>query len=253
MKELKIGNLPELDYSGTEALNTICTNLLFSGRDEKKVAVTSGDSGNGKTFMSMHIAQNLAQRGKRICLVDADLRRSSMIRNYRLQTEGEWTGLAHYLAGYNSLSDVVYSTNIEGLWIVPIGREIVNPVQLLEVGIFGEFLDQLSREFDMVIVDAPPVGLVIDAAIIAQSCDGCMIVIEYNKSRRRELNEAIRQIRQSGCPILGCVINKVSLDSFGAKHYYNRGYYAHYYSKYYTSDGKKKKNSAKRSESGKRS
>ena len=228
MKELRIGNLPELDYSGTEALNTICTNLLFSGRDEKKVAVTSGDSGNGKTFMSMHIAQNLAQRGKRICLVDADLRRSSMVRNYRLQTEGEWTGLAHYLAGYNSLEDVVYRTDIEGLWIVPIGREIVNPVQLLEVGIFGEFLDQLAKNFDMVIIDAPPVGLVIDAAEIARCCDGVVLVAKHGHTHRKELISAKQQLDQTGCPILGCVLNDVTFDSISAKKYYNKSYYSHY-------------------------
>ena len=243
MKECKIGFLPELDYSGTEALNTICTNLLFAGREMKKIIFTSCSAGNGKSYLTMHVAQNLAHRGKRICVVDADLRRSMLIRDYSIETEGEWTGLAHYLAGYNTLDEVVYATNIEGMSLVPIGRDLVNPIQLLDAAPFDELLNGLTAEYDLVLVDAPPVGLVVDAAVMAGHCDGCVFVIEYNETHRKEINDAQKQIDQSGCPILGCVINNVKFDSLSAKRYYNRGYYSHYYSKYYTKDGKKTRKS----------
>ena len=89
MKTCTIGYLPELDYSGTEALNTICSNLLFAGQNMKKIVMTSCSAGDGKSYLTMHTAQNLAGRGKRVCIVDADLRRSMVIRNYAMETEGE--------------------------------------------------------------------------------------------------------------------------------------------------------------------
>lgn len=241
MKTCTIGYLPELDYSGTEALNTICSNLLFTGQNMKKIVMTSCSAGDGKSYLTMHTAQNLAGRGKRVCIVDADLRRSMVIRNYAMETEGEWIGLAHYLAGYNSMDDIIYQTNIEGLCYIPIGRDLVNPIQLLDSQAFDDLLKMLTANFDIVLVDAPPVGLVIDAAVIAGYCDGCIFVIEYNHTKRRDINEGQKQIEQSGCAILGCVINNVKFDSISAKRYYNRGYYKHYYSKYYTKDGKKTK------------
>ncbi len=239
MKRAEFTNLEELDYSGTEALNTICSNLTFSGRDLKKIVITSCMAGEGKSFMTIHIVQNLARRGKRVVLVDADLRRSYMIKRYGLETEGEWRGLAHFLAGYDDLEDIVYATDIENVYIVPTGRDVANPIQLLDSPHFTELLDALSKRFDYVIVDAPPVGLVIDAAEIAKVCDGAVFVIEYDKTRRREIIDAQRQIAQAGCPVLGCIINKVTFDSLSAKKYYNKSYYSHYNNEYYRRDGKK--------------
>ena len=240
MKKASITNLTTMDYSGVEALNTICSNLIFSGRDLKKVVITSCTAGEGKSFLTMHIAQNLAQRGNRVILVDADLRRSLTIRRYGLETTGEWHGLAHFLAGYDELDDVIYSTNYDNLYFIPTGRDVANPVQLLDSEHFSDMLDALADHFTYVIVDAPPVGLVIDAAEIAKACDGAVFVIEYNKTRRRDIIDAYKQITNSGCPVLGCIINKVTFDSLSAKKYYNRSYYSHYNNEYYRRDGGKK-------------
>ena len=240
MKKASITNLTTMDYSGVEALNTICSNLIFSGRDLKKVVITSCTAGEGKSFLTMHIAQNLAQRGNRVILVDADLRRSLTIRRYGLETTGEWHGLAHFLAGYDELDDVIYSTNYDNLYFIPTGRDVANPVQLLDSEHFSDMLDALADHFTYVIVDAPPVGLVIDAAEIAKACDGAVFVIEYNKTRRRDIIDAHKQITNSGCPVLGCIINKVTFDSLSAKKYYNRSYYSHYNNEYYRRDGGKK-------------
>jgi len=239
VKQCVIGNLPPLDYTGEESLNTITANLLFAGRDKKKIIVTSCSASEGKSHTVMHIAQNLAGRGKRVCVVDADLRRSMNISTYRIKTEGGWTGLAHYLAGYNGADEVVYQTNIPNFYFIPTGRELVNPIQLLDTGDFGTLLDLLAKEFDMVLVDAPPVGVVVDAAVMASWCDGCIFIIEYNRTHRREINTAQRQIESSGCPVLGCILNKVEVDSLSSRHYYNRSYQSHYYSNYYKKDKEK--------------
>ena len=168
MREARIGRIEVLDYAGTEALNAICSNLSFAGRNLRKILLTSATAGEGKSFLTMQIAQNLAKRGKSVCVVDADLRRSFMTKRYEMTTNGEWVGLAHYLAGYNDLDDVIYQTNLYQICMIPVGRDVSNPVPLLDTPNFAEMLNTLAENFDLVLVDAPPVGLVIDAAEIAQ-------------------------------------------------------------------------------------
>ncbi len=229
MKKAVINRAAVLDYAGTEAVNTICTNLLFAGRMLKKILISSCTASEGKSFMAMQIMQNLARRGRSVVLVDADLRRSYMVKRYDVKLEGDKPhGLAHYLAGYCEAENIIYATNTSGAYIIPAGRDVANPIPLLETPQFSALLDGLAQQFDLVLVDAPPVGLVVDAASMARHCDGVVLVVEYNKTRRRELVEAKRQIDQSGCPILGCVINKVTFESISAKKYYNRSYNSHY-------------------------
>ena len=229
MRKATIKRFTAPDYSGTEAINTICTNLSFSGRNCKRIAFTSYMAGAGKTYISINVLYNLAKRGKRVLLIDADLRRSNIVSRLRMETEGEMLGLAHYLAGHCNLDDCIYETNMYGACIMPAGRDITSPMTLIDTPYFGEMLDHLAPQFDLILVDTPPVGLVIDAAEIARRCDGCVLIVNYNTTRRRELVEAKNQLEQSGCPILGCVINTVTFESLSAKKYYNKSYYNHYY------------------------
>ncbi|MEE0300102.1 MAG: CpsD/CapB family tyrosine-protein kinase [Christensenellales bacterium] len=229
MRKATIKRFTAPDYSGTEAINTICTNLSFSGRNCKRIAFTSYMPGAGKTYISVNVLYNLAKRGKRVLLVDADLRRSNIVSRLRMETDGEMLGLAHYLAGHCNLDDCIYETNLYGACIMPAGRDITSPMTLIDTPYFGEMLDHLATQFDLILVDTPPVGVVIDAAEIGRRCDGCVLIVNYNTTRRRELVEAKNQMEQSGCPILGCVINKVTFDTLSAKKYYNKGYYNHYY------------------------
>lgn len=244
MRKATFNRIDALDYGGNEAMNTICSNLTFAGRNVKKIVFTSCDASEGKSFITLQTAQNLARRGKRVVLVDADLRRSFLIRRHRLQTDGEWKGLAHYLAGYESLDDVLYETNLTGLCLMPVGRDLSNPVPFLDSPYFGKLLDDLAERFDVVLVDTPPIGLVIDAAEIAQFCDGAVFVVEYGKTRRRDVASAQKQIQQAACPVLGCIINRVTLDSISAKKYYKKSYYSHYgmaYEKSAKRDGSRQK------------
>ena len=234
MRKATIKRFTAPDYTGTEAINTICTNLSFSGRDCKRIAFTSYMTGAGKTYICLNILYNLAKRGKRVLLIDADLRRSNIVTRLRMETNGEMLGLAHYLAGHCKLDDCIYETNLYGACIMPAGRDITSPMTLIDTPYFGEMLDHLATQFDLILVDTPPVGLVIDAAEIGRRCDGCVLVVNYNTTRRRELLEVKNQMEQSGCPILGCVINKVTYDTLSAKKNYNKSYYDHYYkSDYY--------------------
>lgn len=239
MRQATINKLDPLDYAGTEAINTICTNLTFAGRSVKKVVFTSNSMAEGKSYLVMQIMQNLARRGKRVVLVDADMRRSFLVKRHRIETDGEMLGLAHFLVGQCSLGDALYETNIYGACIIPAGRDVSNPMSLLDAQYFADMLDDLAANFDIVLVDAPPVGMVIDAAEIAAHCDGTVLVVEYSRTHLRELQECKAQMEQSGKPILGCILNKVKFDTISSKKYYNKGYYHHYTSGYYKHEDKK--------------
>ena len=233
MRQATVNKLDPLDYAGTEALNTICTNLAFAGRNLKKIVFTSNAMSEGKSYMVMQIMQNMARRGRRVVLVDADMRRSFLVKRHRIETEGEMLGLAHYLVGQCSLGDAIYETNLYGSCIIPAGRDVSNPMSLIDSDYFTNMLDELAANFDVVLVDAPPVGMVIDAAEIAASCDGSVFVVEYSKTHMRDLRQCMWQMEQSGKPILGCIMNRVKFDTISSKKYYNKGYYHHYASGYY--------------------
>lgn len=246
MKQLKITKFPALDYAGNEAFNTLSTNLSFAGENIKKIMLTSCHASEGKSYLSMNLARTLAQRGKRVALVDADLRRSMINSNYGVRFEHDKSsgnGLSHFLAGMVSMDEVIYQTDITNMLMVPVGREVPNPLALLSGRHFAELLDTLAKMVDYVIVDAPPVGVVIDAAEIAKACDGTLIAVHYNDVRRQELLEVKQQIEQSGCPILGTVLNQVDYDNYLGRKYYYKSYYKYgrykkygYYNKYYTHD-----------------
>ncbi len=237
MRYAEIHRLENLDYQGTEAINTICSNLSFAGRDVKRIVLTSCNPNDGKSFLAMQITRNFAERGKRAVMLDCDLRNSHIVGHYGVRVTGELTGLVHYLAGLNRLEEVLYQTNIENFYLLPAGRDIANPMPLLDSPAFAELLNELADRFDMVVVDAPPVGLVIDAAEIARHCDGIVLAVKYRETHRRELSDAKHQLEQTGTPILGCVLNDVSFESISAKKYYNRSYYSHY-GRYYRKYGK---------------
>ena len=151
MNALTIRHFPPLSYACSEAVNTLCTNLSFAGENVKKIMLTSCHASEGKTFLSMNIMRTMAK------LVDADLRRSMIGSKYGVQFQQEKpSGLAHYLAGMACENEIVYSTNIPGAYMIPVGREVSNSLQLLVSPRFDELLDSLAQRADYVIVDAPP-------------------------------------------------------------------------------------------------
>ena len=228
-----ITKLPNGDYVSTEAMNTICSNILFSGAENKRILFTSNAAHDGKSYISMRVLQNLAQRGKKVLLIDADLRKSNLVRDYGIQFGQEVHGLAHFLAGMCSLDDIVCETSIPGAYIIPIGQHVANSIPLISNQRFGALLKAVSKYFDIILIDTPPIGCVVDSAIIAKLCDGAVFVLTYNQTTKRELADIKRQMQLSGCKILGCIINKVSFSTISAKKYYNKSYYNHYNDGYY--------------------
>lgn len=234
MRQLKIGRFPALDYACSEALNTLCTNLSYCGCEVRSILFTSRYEQEGKSGIAMNVMRTLAGYGKRVLLVDADLRCSTLARRYRFTyAQRENAGLAQHLAGMCELQDVVYRTNLPGAFILPAGHEVLNSMQLLASYRYGEMMDALRDEFDIVLVDSPPAGLIVDAIEIARYCDGAVIVVEYNRGRVQDVADVAANLAKTGCKVLGAVMNGVNLKSFRNRKYYYRSerysaYYHHY-------------------------
>lgn len=241
---LKIGHMPLLDFAGNEAFNTLATNLSYCGGDIKTILVTSRYAYEGKSFTCMNLLRTLSSLKKRVVLLDTDLRRSQIVSQYKIHfQENPHYGLAHYLAEMCEIEDIVYQTNIPNAWFVPIGREVNSSLQLLSSERTRILMENLRQNFDVVIVDAPPTGVIVDAVEIAKYCDGALIVVSYNRGRRKDIGEVVKAFAQTKCRVLGSVLNKVDFRSFVSRnHYYRSERYASYYKNgYYAAPKKKKK------------
>ena len=220
MKSLQFLKFPELNYAATESINTLCTNLTFTGSKYRKIMITSVSEAEGKTFLSMEIMRTMAELGKRVVLVDADLRRSSIKTKYDIRFNSNSNlGVTHFLAGKCQLEDIVYTTDYKRAYFVPVGYCVSNSLALLNSPKLPELLDELSMQVDYVIVDSPPVGMIVDASEIAKSCDGAVFAVNYNRVHRGDLVEAQQQIERSGCTVLGAVLNEVPLKVYRSRKY----------------------------------
>lgn len=216
-------------------MNTLATNLSYCGDNIKTIMVTSRYAYEGKSFVSMNLMRTLASLGKNVVLVDTDLRRSKMISLYQMRFgDDDHFGLAHYLAGKCEMEDVVYQTNVENGYVLPIGREVSSSLQLLSSARMPVLMEVLRKEFDVVLIDTPPAGMIVDALEMAKYCDGALLVVCYNRGRRKDIAEVTKTINKTGCRVLGSVLNNVDFKSFTSRnHYYKSERYATYYRRGY--------------------
>ena len=216
------------DYFYEEAIKTLRTNLQFSGKSNKVVLLTSVHSNEGKSDISFNLAVELGKAGKKVLLIDADIRKSVYKSRYNIKEETQ--GLSQYLSGQvEQIDQVVCKTNYDNLYMILAGPYAPNPTEMLGDEQFGQLLKAARQVFEYVIVDTPPLGTVVDAAVIAQYCDGALMVIESDSTSYRACQKVKNQLERSGCKILGAVLNKVS--SNGRSSYYSR--YGRYYGAYY--------------------
>ena len=216
------------DYFYEEAIKTLRTNLQFSGKSNKVVLLTSVHSNEGKSDISFNLAVELGKAGKKVLLIDADIRKSVYKSRYSIKEETQ--GLSQYLSGQvEQIDQVVCKTNYDNLYMILAGPYAPNPTEMLGDEQFGQLLKAARQVFEYVIVDTPPLGTVVDAAVIAQYCDGALMVIESDSTSYRACQKVKNQLERSGCKILGAVLNKVS--SKGRSSYYSR--YGRYYGAYY--------------------
>jgi non-specific protein-tyrosine kinase len=206
--------------SRAEAFRSLRTNLQFIGvdRQPRSLVVTSCLPGEGKSSTSANLAITMAQAGWRVVLVDADLRRPSVPRY--LGIEGG-TGLTDVLIERARLHDVIQTWGQPGLSVLPSGRIPPNPSELLGSRGMRSVLAQLTEEYDMVVIDAPPLLPVTDAAALGAICDGALLVVRHGKTRREQVLRAGELLSSINARLVGTVLNFVP-----AKHgsYYGYGY-----------------------------
>ena len=239
---LEITNFPKLNFACHEAMNTLCTNLSYCGKNVRKIMITSRYAGEGKSYISMNLLRTYSQLGRRTILIDTDLRASGIQSDYSLRynTKNHY-GLSEYLSGQCGLNEVIYRTNLPNTFIIPAGHQAPNPLQLLDAKIMEKLIDTLAAGFDVVLVDTPPIGLLVDAVALAKYCDGALMVVGYRKGKRQEIADAVDNIRQTGCKMLGAVLNGVQFNNLSNKYYYyNSERYTMNYNKRYYSARKKK-------------
>jgi capsular exopolysaccharide synthesis family protein len=192
----------------TEKYRLIRNNLQFSSidKDIKSIVVTSPEPSDGKSTTSANLAIVLAQQEKRVLLVDADLRKPSVHYMFNVSNS---EGLTSVLTKKISLNHAIEITNIPNLAILTSGQIPPNPYQLLDSEAMKSLIKVLSTEFDYVIYDTPPILAVTDAQIVANKCDGVVMVVASGKTRKEVALKSKAILENSNAPLLGVVVNGV--------------------------------------------
>ncbi len=200
--------LLEPSSKASEAYRTLRTNLLYSYVDLplKVIALTSHSSAEGKSTTCANLGVVLAQAEKRTLIVDCDLRRPVLHKVFGLRN---LRGIVNFLAGEYSLQEVWQQTPLRHLTVLTVGPIPPNPAELLSSKRFAEFVGQVRQEFDYVLLDAPPVYLFSDAAILATQADGTLIVLDAQSTRKAAIRQVVRSLNTVGANILGTVMNNV--------------------------------------------
>lgn len=227
MLQVNINKVAKLEFNVNEAYKALRTNVEFCGKNIKVIMLTSCTPDEGKSSVSFELARSFAEADKKVLLIDCDIRKSVMIS--RLQVDREVNGLSQYLTGKKRLDEIIYETNIPNLDMIFTGPTAPNPSELLGSEDFSDLLKFERNNYNYVIVDTPPLGGVIDGAIVAKNCDGALIVVESGAISYKMVQRVKEQLQKSGCSVLGAVLNKVDMQKRG---YYGR-YYGKYYGKYY--------------------
>ena len=214
------------DFSYDEAIKTLRTNIQFCGANIRVIMITSTVPSEGKSNTSLEIARSLAQLGKKVILIDADIRKSVVESKY--QMDNSVPGLSQYLSSQCKLEEAICKSDSEGSDIIFSGPYAPNPAELMEEPTLDKLLEWSRENYDYVIVDTPPLNSVIDGAIVAPKCDGVILVVASGAISYKLVQKAKTQLEKTGCRILGAVLNKVDTGKGG--YYYSKygGYYKRY-------------------------
>jgi capsular exopolysaccharide synthesis family protein len=214
--------------TGAEAYRTLRTNLLFSDAVQslRRVVVSSAEPQEGKSTTAANLAVACAQQGQRVLLIDADLRNA---RVHTLFSRPRAPGLTNVLVGTVPLADGLRTTGIDGLTILTSGTTPPNPAELLGSTRMRQLLDELGTQFDLIVIDTPPLLAASDAAILGRISDGTLMVVRAGQTQRAAVQEGIQQLVNVGARLLGTVLNDPDAEVAKYSPYYRPHYYYDYY------------------------
>ena len=208
-----------------ECCRSIRTNILFSAADRpmKTITVSSPRPREGKTTTTLYMGTTMAQSGQRVLVVDTDLRRPRLHKSLGVSKN---RGLTNLILGDASIDDVIKSTDIPNLFILPCGPQPPNPAELLLTNRFKQVLAELEARFDRILLDSPPVLAVTDAVVLARLSSGVMLVAQAGKTLLDDVAYASRQFRDIDAPILGVILNDMDITDrrYGGYYYAYGGY-----------------------------
>lgn len=206
-----------------EAFRVLRTNLafLFPQDEFSSLAVASAAPGEGKSTCAMALARVIAEQGRRVIVIEGDMRRPALSVIYNLDGP-EPKGLMHYLTLGADFDQVVHATPFPNVWLVPAGDVPPNPSTLLQKGTLPRLVRKASERADVVIVDSPPLSAGADASILAHAVGGVLLVVNHKRSSRTNAVGAVRQLRQTEIPIMGFVLNEVPSTEFYDRYYHRK-------------------------------
>ncbi len=216
----------EASHAIRETYQSLRTAIMLAAREDtgQILVVTSAVPAEGKTTVCYNLARALAASGERVLLIDGDLRKP---RIHRLVNAKNVRGLTSLVLGERELKDVIHTVaDIPRLDVVTSGPLPPNPPELFGKSTFRKMLESARAEYAWVLLDTPPVASVTDAVICSQLADMVLLVVEYGGTKRKIVQEALRQLGRAGSRVIGAVLNKVSMER---DHYYT-SYYSSYYS-----------------------
>ncbi|WP_253451549.1 polysaccharide biosynthesis tyrosine autokinase [Halomonas sp. Y3] len=210
--------------NAVEALRGLRTSLHFAMLEatDNRLVITGASPAVGKSFVSVNLAAVCAQAGQRVLVVDADMRKGHIHHAFGGRSQN---GLSELLAGKIGLEEAVRHSKVEGLDYLARGEAPPNPSELLMNARFSTFLEQASREYDLVVIDTPPVLAVTDAAIVGRQCGTTLMVARFQVNPVKELQAATRRLETGGVAVKGAILNAMERK---AATYYGYGYYYNY-------------------------
>lgn len=213
----------------SESYAKLRMNLLYTlaGKEKKAVAITSAIAGEGKSTIAANLAISCAMSGKKVLLIDADIRRACQRDHFKYEEDSP--GLSEILIGEEMWQYTVIPSGWENLDILPAGHAAPNPAELLSLPTFPAMLSEIEEEYDLILFDTPPINVVSDPLALSSHVAGCVMVVRQNYSDHREIRKALISAEMAGMNVLGFVFYGEKLKQ---GKYYGRKYYEKYYSRY---------------------
>lgn len=206
-------------FVAQEAYKSLRTNVRFAlrGKGCKKICITSGAAGEGKSITFLNFAISMSEAGQKVLLIDADMRRPALAR---LLVEKAAPGLSNVLAGLVTPEEAVHKEVYPNLDVIFAGDVPPNPSELLGSERLEEMIEKFSSQYDYILIDTPPVNIVSDACIVANMLDGVLLLVRQDSSRKDEVRRAVTRLQLTGAKLMGYILNDATLDKQKSCSYY---------------------------------